>query len=103
MHGKYLPKKKGVTYSLFLKGQEGEDDEEEEGGEEPKEPPQEGGGGDGEEGDGEEEEKNAENKDLPVKMLEIQDVVNTKKIHFYREPRLGSYLCFNIGYKSWLN
>ena len=39
LHGKFLPKKKGVTYSLFLKGQEGEDDEEEEGGEEPKESP----------------------------------------------------------------
>ena len=103
LHGKFLPKKKGVTYSLFLKGQEGEDDEEE-GGEEPKEaPPQEGGGGEGEEGEGEEEEKEAQNKDLPVKMLEIQDVVNTKKIHFFREPRLGSYLCFNIGYKSSLN
>ncbi len=36
-------------------------------------------------------------------MLEIPDVVNTKKVHFYREPRLGSYLCFNIGYKSSLN
>ena len=44
--------------------------------------PQEDGGGDGEEGDGEEEEKNAEHKDLPVKMLEIQDVVNTKKNSF---------------------
>ena len=44
LHGKFLPKKKGVTYSLFLKGQEGEDDEEEEGGEEPKgSPTQEGG------------------------------------------------------------
>ena len=104
LHGKYLPKKKGVTYSLFLKGQEGEDDEEDEGGEEPKEPPpQEGGGGEGEEGEGEEDEKEGQTKDQPVKMLEIQDVVNTKKVHFYREPRLGSYLCFNIGYKSSLN
>ena len=102
LHGKYLPKKKGVTYSLFLKGQEGEDDEEEEGGEEPKEPAKEGGGGDAEEGE-DEDEKDENAKDLPVKMLEIQDVVNTKKIHFYREPRLGSYICFNIGYKSSLN
>lgn len=57
LHGKYLPQKKGVTYSLFLKGQEGEDDEEEEGGggEEPKEAaPQEGGEGDeAEEGENE--------------------------------------------------
>ena len=104
LHGKYLPRKKGVTYSLFLKGQEGEDDEEEEGGEEAKEPPpQEGGGGDGEEGEGDEEEKDGQTKDQPIKMLEIPDVVNTKKVHFYREPRLGSYLCFNIGYKSSLN
>ena len=36
-------------------------------------------------------------------MMEIKDVVNTKKMYFYREPRLGSYLCFNIGYKSSLN
>ena len=104
LHGKYLPQKKGVTYSLFLKGQEGEDDEEEEGGggEEPKEAaPQEGGEGDeAEEG---ENEKEVQTKDLPVKMLEIQDVVNTKKMYFYREPRLGSYLSFNIGYKSSLN
>ena len=104
LHGKYLPKKKGVTYSLFLKGQEGEDDEEEEGGEEPKEPPQkEGGDADEGEGDEEEKEKEKESKDLPVKMMEIKDVVNTKKMYFYREPRLGSYLCFNIGYKSSLN
>ena len=105
LHGKYLPKKKGVTYSLFLKGQEGEDDEEEEGGDEPKAQAPEGGGGGGEadEGEGDEEEKDENAKDLPVKMLEIQDVVNNKKIYFYREPRLGSYLCFNIGYKSSLN
>ena len=104
LHGKYLPRKKGVTYSLFLKGQEGEDDEEEEGGgEEPKEQPPKEGGGDADEGEGDEEEKNEQPKDLPIKMLEIQDVVNTKKMYFYREPRLGSYLCFNIGYKSSLN
>ena len=36
-------------------------------------------------------------------MMEIQDVVNTKKMYFYREPRLGSYLFFDIGYKSSLN
>jgi len=103
LNGKYLPKKKGVTYSLFLKGEEGEDDEEEEGGgEESKEPPPQEGGGDADEGEGE-DEKDAQTKDLPVKMLEIQDVVNTKRMHFYREPRLGSYLCFNIGYKSSLN
>ena len=36
-------------------------------------------------------------------MMEIKDVVNTKKIHFYLEPRLGSYLFFDIGYKSSLN
>ena len=24
-------------------------------------------------------------------------------MYFYREPRLGSYICFNIGYKSSLN
>ena len=103
LHGKFLPKKKGVTYSLFLKGQEGEDDEEEEGGEEPKESPPQEGGGEGDEGEDEENKKEVPTKDLPVKMLEIQDVVNTKKMYFYREPRLGSYICFNIGYKSSLN
>ena len=36
-------------------------------------------------------------------MMEIKDVVNTKKIHFYLEPRLGSYLFFDIGYRSSLN
>ena len=103
LHGKYLPKKKGVTYSLFLKGEEGEDEEEEEGGgEEPKEPPPQEAAGEGDEGEGE-EEKETPTKDAPVKMLEIQDVVNTKKMYYYREPRLGSYLCFNIGYKSSLN
>ena len=103
LHGKFLPKKKGVTYSLFLKGQEGEDDEEEEGGEEPKESAPQEGGGEGDEGEDEENKKEVQTKDLPVKMLEIQDVVNTKKMYFYREPRLGSYICFNIGYKSSLN
>ena len=103
LHGKYLPKKKGGTYSLFLKGDEGDDEEEEEGGgEEPKEPPPKEEGGEADEGEGE-EEKETQSKDSPVKMLEIQDVVNTKKMYFYREPRLGSYLCFNIGYKSSLN
>ena len=108
LHGKYLPRKKGVTYSIFLKGEEGEDEEEEggagggEGGEEQKEnPPQENAGGDNEED--EEEDKAEQNKDLPVKMMEIQDVVNTKKMYFYREPRLGSYLFFDIGYQSSLN
>ena len=104
LHGKFLPKKKGVTYSLFLKGQDGEDEEEEEGGgDEQKEAPPQEGGGEADEGEGEEEEKEGQTKDLPVKMLEIQDVVNTKKMHFYREPRLGSYLSFNIGYQSSLN
>ena len=108
LKGKYLPRKKGVTYSIFLKGEEGEDEEEEggtgggEGGEEQKEnPPQENAGGDNEED--EEEDKGEQNKDLPVNMMEIQDVVNTKKMYFYREPRLGSYLFFDIGYKSSLN
>ena len=102
LHGKYLPRKKGMTYSIFLNGEEAEDDEEEEKGEEPKEPPQ-AEGGDADEGEGDEVEKETQSKELPVKMLEIQDVVNTKKMYFYREPRLGSYLCFNIGYKSSLN
>jgi len=107
LHGKYLPRKKGVTYSIFLNGEEGDDEEEGgegggEGGEEAKEaPPQENAGGGNEED--EEEDNEEQNKDLPVKMMEIQDVVNTKKMHFYREPRLGSYLFFDIGYKSSLN
>ena len=88
LHGKYLPRKKRVTYSIFLKGEEGEDEEEEgEGGEEAKEPPpQENAGSDEEE---EVDEQEEQNKVLPVKMMEIQDVVNTKKMYFYREPRLG--------------
>ena len=102
LHGKYLPRKKGMTYSIFLNGEEAEDDEEEEKGEEAKEPPQ-AEGGDADEREGDEVEKETQSKELPVKMLEIQDVVNTKKMYFYREPRLGSYLCFNIGYKSSLN
>ena len=107
LHGKYLPRKKGVTYSIFLNGEEGEDEEEggeggAEGGEEGKENPQQENAGGGNEED-EEEDKEEQNKDLPVKMMEIQDVVNTKKMHFYREPRLGSYLFFDIGYKSSLN
>ena len=107
LHGKYLPRKKGVTYSIFLNGEEGEDEEEGgegagEGGEEPKDnPPQENAGGGNEED--EEEDNQEQNKDLPVKMMEVQDVVNTKKMYFYREPRLGSYLFFDIGYKSSLN
>ena len=107
LHGKYLPRKKGVTYSIFLNGEEGDDEDEGgegggEGGEEAKEaPPQENAGGGNEED--EEEDNEEQNKDLPVKMMEIQDVVNTKKMHFYREPRLGSYLFFDIGYKSSLN
>ena len=107
LHGKYLPRKKGVTYSIFLNGEEGDDEDEAgegggEGGEEAKEaPPQENAGGGNEED--EEEDNEEQNKDLPVKMMEIQDVVNTKKMHFYREPRLGSYLFFDIGYKSSLN
>ena len=67
LHGKYLPKKKGVTYSIFLKGEEGEDEGEEEGaggegGEEAKEPPpqENAGGGDEEE---ENEDKEDQNKD----------------------------------------
>ena len=108
LHGRYLPKKKGVTYSIFMKGEEGEDEEGEEGGaggeggEEAKEPPpqENQGGGDEEE---EEDDKVEQNKDLPVKMMEIQDVVNTKKMYFFREPRLGSYLFFDIGYNSSLN
>ena len=107
LHGKYLPKKKGVTYSIFLKGEEGEDEGEEEGaggegGEEAKEPPaqENAGGGDEEE---ENEDNEEQNKDLHVKMMEIQDVVNNKKMYFYREPRLGSYLFFDIGYRSSLN
>ena len=107
LHGKYLPRKKGVTYSIFLNGEEGDDEEEGgegagEGGEEPKDnPPQENAGGGNEED--EEEDNQEQNKDLPVKMMEVQDVVNTKKMYFYREPRLGSYLFFDIGYKSSLN
>ena len=108
LHGRYLPKKKGVTYSIFMKGEEGEDEEGEEGGaggeggEEAKEPPpqENQGGGDEEE---EDDDKVEQNKDLPVKMMEIQDVVNTKKMYFFREPRLGSYLFFDIGYNSSLN
>ena len=104
LHGKYLPKHKGVTYSLFL--DEGEEEEEEgEGGkeEEKKEPPPPKEGGGEKEGENEEEEKEGENKDKSIKMIEIVDVVNTKKVFFHREPRLGSYLGFNLEYKSSLN
>ena len=109
LHGKYLPRKKGVTYSIFLQGEEGEEEGEEEGaggaegGDEQKEPPQQENQAGGDNEEEEEDDKEVKDKDAPVKMMEIQDVVNNKKMHFYREPRLGSYLFFDIGYKSSLN
>ena len=103
LHGKNLPPKKGQTYNLFLEGGGGDEDEEEEGEGGEKAPAEEGAAA-GEEGDGEEEgEKNDDNKEQPIKFLEIPDVVNEKKIFFFREPRLGSYLCYNISYRSSLN
>ena len=75
-----------------------DDEEDEEGGGEKAEK-QEGNN----EGEGEEEEEKEEAKEEELKSVEIQDVISDNKIKFFREPRLGSYLAYNITYKSSLS
>ena len=96
LHNKIIPPKKGVTYPLFMEVVD--DEEDEEGGGEKAEK-QEGNN----EGEGEEEEEKEETKEEELKSVEIQDVINDNKIKFFREPRLGSYLAYNITYKSSLS
>ena len=94
LHGKILEPKKGVTYQLFMDVSGDED------GEEGEEAPPEKNEGDGEEGEeGEVDDK----KEEVLKSVEIQDVLMDNKIKFFREPRLGSYLAYNISYQSSLS
>jgi len=94
LHNKIIPPKKGVTYPLFMEVVDDEEDEE--------------GGGEKAEkqeanDEGEEEEEKEEVKEGELKSVEIQDVINDNKIKFFREPRLGSYLAYNISYNSSLS
>jgi len=96
LHNKIIPPKKGVTYPLFMEVIDDEEDEEG-GGEKPEK--QEGNNED----EGEEEEEKEDTKEKELKSVEIQDVINDNKIKFFREPRLGSYLAYNISYQSSLS
>ena len=93
LHGKILEPKQGVTYSLFM--DVSGDEEGEEGGEEPA--PEKNEGEEGEEGEVDDKKEDV------IKSIEIQDVVMDNKIKFFREPRLGSYLAYNISYQSSLS
>ena len=92
LHGKILEPKQGVTYSLFM---DVSGDEEGEEGEEA--PPEKNEGEEGEEGEVDDKKEDV------IKSIEIQDVVMDNKIKFFREPRLGSYLAYNISYQSSLS
>ena len=93
LHGKILEPKQGVTYSLFM--DVSGDEEGEEGGEEAA--PEKNEGEEGEEGEVDDKKEDV------IKSIEIQDVVMDNKIKFFREPRLGSYLAYNISYQSSLS
>ena len=92
LHGKILEPKQGVTYSLFM---DVSGDEEGEEGEEAA--PEKNEGEEGEEGEVDDKKEDV------IKSIEIQDVVMDNKIKFFREPRLGSYLAYNISYQSSLS
>ena len=106
LHGKYIEPRKGVTYPLFLEKGEGNDEDEEDEGEGEGEKAEEAKNDQpkADEEGGEEEEEGAE-KEKPdiIKSVIINDVVNAPKIKFFREPRLGAYMAFNITYQSSLN
>ena len=107
LHNQYLPPRKGVSYNLFLEGGGGGEEEDEEGDEGEK----------NEENIQENEQKNEENhgeneeeeegegkeKERKLKNIEINDCVSEKKMFYFKEPRLGSYLCYDISYNSSLN
>ena len=105
LHGQFIEPKKGVTYPLFLEKGEGDEDDEEGGddGDKPEEAKNEDAKPDDE--GGEEDEEGAEKKEKPdvIKTVIINDVVNAPKIKFFREPRLGAYMAYNITYQSSLN
>ena len=105
LHGQFIEPKKGVTYPLFLEKGEGEEDDEEGGdeGDKPEEAKNE--EAKAEDEGGEEDEEGAEKKEKPdvIKTVIINDVVNAPKIKFFREPRLGAYMAYNITYQSSLN
>ena len=92
LHGKILEPKQGVTYSLFM---DVSGDEEGEEGEEAA--PEKNEGEEGEEGEVDDKKEDV------IKSIEIQDVIMDNKIKFFREPRLGSYLAYNISYQSSLS
>ena len=92
LHGKILEPKQGVTYSLFM---DVSGDEEGEEGEEAA--PEKNEGEEGEEGEIDDKKEDV------IKSIEIQDVIVDNKIKFFREPRLGSYLAYNISYQSSLS
>ena len=92
LHGKILEPKQGVTYSLFM---DVSGDEEGEEGEEAA--PEKNEGEEGEEGEVDDKKEDV------IKSIEIQDVIVDNKIKFFREPRLGSYLAYNISYQSSLS
>jgi hypothetical protein len=90
LNKKFLEPGTGVTYKLINPN----DEEGEEGEEEKKEE-----ANDDEE---ENEEKKEEPKEEVLNNIEIEEVVNEPKIHFFREPRLGSYIAIDIRYQSSL-
>lgn len=100
LHGKFIKPGKGVTYQLFLSGEELQDPEAEEGegGEAAEEKKEEGEGEEGEEN----EQDDEKNKDT-IKNICINDAVTNNRIVFFREPRLGCYSAYNITYQSSLN
>ena len=48
------------------------------------------------------EEKKEEEEDVPRHIL-IPEVVRDNRIHFYKVPRLGSYLAIKLEYRSCLS
>lgn len=80
LKGKHLPKFQGVTYDFFL----------------------------------EEDEKNQQNNQLSVesdnihersdeiKVRIVEEVIRETKMHFFREPQLGSYVVMNLTYMHYL-
>jgi hypothetical protein len=91
MVDKILEPEEGITYGLF------QDDENEEAAEEEPEEPEE-----------EEEDEDGEKKPVPPpveklpKHIIIDEVVREPRMHFYRVPKLGSYLAVKMEYQSCL-
>lgn len=84
-----LTPEQGLTHEVFKPDEPKEGEEDEEKAEEPKE------------GEGEEEPKEEQKKVPQYKF--IKEVVRENKMHYFKVPRLGSYLAVELKYNSCLN